>query len=405
MKVAVAGGGAAGFFAAITSAEYHPESRVTIFEKSGEVLSKVRISGGGRCNVTNECKTIEGLCAGYPRGGNFLRKTFREFSNLDAMEWFRSRGVPLVVQSDGCVFPASQNSLDIVDCFLREAWKLKVDIRTGTPVKGISSKGGTPVLKLGGSENREEAFDRVIAATGGARKGTDLDWLRVTGHDISEPVPSLFTFNMPKEPITGLMGVVVEKASMAVQGTRLRACGPILITHWGMSGPAVLKLSSLGARVLNGLNYDFKISVNWVNIQNNLEVRGELEKVRSGHPSRILANYRPFALPDRLWHFLLERCGLPGDRKWGELGRTGLNRLTSIITNDVYPVKGRTSFREEFVTCGGVELRDVDPKTMGSRVFRNLYLAGEVLDIDGLTGGYNFQAAWTTGFIAGLLRN
>ncbi len=310
-----------------------------------------------------------------------------------------------MVQSDGCVFPASQNSLDIVDCFLAEAWKHRIDIRTGTPVKALASNGVTPVLVLGGSVKREEAFDRVIAATGGARKGADLDWLRVPGHDISEPVPSLFTFNMPKETITGLMGVVVENASITVQGTRLRTCGPLLITHWGMSGPAVLQLSSLGARVLHGLNYDFRVSVNWVNILNNHEVRGELEKVRSGHRSRILANYRPFALPDRLWQFLLERCGLPGSRKWGELGRTGLNRLTSIITNDVYSVKGRTSFREEFVTCGGVGLRDVDPKSMGSKVFKNLYLAGEVLDIDGLTGGYNFQAAWTTGFIAGLLRN
>jgi predicted Rossmann fold flavoprotein len=405
MKVAVAGGGAAGFFAAVTAAEHHPGSGVTIFEKSDDVLSKVLISGGGRCNVTNGCETIEGLCAGYPRGANFLRKTFREFSNLDAMEWFRSRGVPLVVQSDGCVFPASQNSRDIVDCFLREAWKLKVDIRTGTPVKGISSKEGSPVLELGGTEDREEAFDRVIAATGGARKQADLQWLRKLGHDISEPVPSLFTFNMPKEPITGLMGVVVENASIAIQGTRLRAEGPLLITHWGMSGPAVLKLSSLGARLLHGMNYDFRVSVNWVNIVNNSEVLNGLEKVRSLHSARMLMNYRPLALPERLWQFLLERSGLPGDRKWGELGRNGMNRLTSILTNDVYPVKGRTSFREEFVTCGGVGLKGVDPKTMGSRVFKNLYLAGEVLDIDGLTGGYNFQAAWTTGFIAGLLRN
>lgn len=411
MNIAIIGGGAAGFFAAITAKENYPNANVIIFEKSRKLLAKVKVSGGGRCNVTNGCDSISEMAEAYPRGGKALKKAFRVFDNKQAMQWFESRGVPLVIQDDGCVFPESQDSQSIIDCFVRQAVKLRIHIETGMgvaaiqPVTQSASHSDNGKLELSFTKDGEppEIFDKVIVTTGGSPKRKGLEWLEALGHKIEEPVPSLFTFNMPTEPVTELMGIVVEKALVAIQGTKLKSDGPLLITHWGMSGPAILKLSAFGARLLSEKEYEFKIQVNWVNVQNHAVVMDDLKNIVDSNPSKNLSSVRPYAVPDRLWRYLLEKSDLPADKKWNELGKRGLNKLVGVLTNDIYSVKGKTTFKEEFVTCGGVSLESVDMKSMQSKVCDNLYFAGELLDIDGITGGFNFQAAWTTAFIAGKL--
>jgi len=404
MNVAIIGGGAAGFFAAIAAKENYPDAEVVIYEKSKKVLSKVKISGGGRCNVTNGCDSIDELCNAYPRGGKSLKKAFHIFSNKDTMEWFLSRGVPLVIQSDNCVFPVSQDSQSIIDCFLKESKRLGVKIETGKEVKSIKPINDQFELEFLGETNQSSIFDKVIVTTGGSPKRDGLNWLEALNHKIENPVPSLFTFNMPAESVTKLMGIVVEDTIVNIQGTKIKSEGPLLITHWGMSGPAILKLSSFGARELNKMEYTFRIQINWVNEQNNDIVTDELNTIISNHPNKILSTIRPYALPERLWLFLIDKTNLQADKKWGELGKKGLNKLISVLTNDAYEVKGKSTFKEEFVTCGGMSLQSIDLNTMQSKVCRNLYFAGEVLDIDAITGGYNLQAAWTTGFIAGKLK-
>ncbi len=403
MNIAIIGGGAAGFFSAIAAKENYPESEITIFEKSQKVLSKVKISGGGRCNVTNGCTSISELCKAYPRGGKNLKKAFHIFNTKHAMQWFESRGVPLVIQDDNCVFPKSQDSQSIIDCFLREAKNLNIKIKLGAGIQNIEEFNNQLKLSFLKDDYNTQTFDKVIVATGGSPKKEGLEWLKKLNHKIEKPVPSLFTFNMPTEPITKLMGVVVENALVNIQGTKLNATGPLLITHWGMSGPAILKTSSFGARILNEKNYNIKIQINWVNQKNNDLVLELLQNIIEEHAKKKLANIRPYFIPDRLWLFLLNKSNIPEDKKWNELGKKTLNKLINILTNDVYEVKGKTTFKEEFVTCGGVSLQSVNMKTMQSKICENLYFAGEVLDIDAITGGYNLQAAWTTGFIAGKL--
>lgn len=403
MRIAIIGGGAAGFFAAIAAKENYPGASVIIYEKSPKLLSKVKVSGGGRCNVTNGCTSIPKLCEAYPRGGKSMKKLFSVFSTNHAMQWFESRGVKLVVQDDGCVFPVSQNSQTIIDCFLREARRLGITIETGRGIKSIISKEDNFEIGFLHEDAPSETFDKVIVATGGSPKRSGLYWLETLHHQIEEPVPSLFSFNMPNESVTQLMGIVIENALVNIQATKIKAQGPLLVTHWGMSGPAILKLSSFGARVLNQANYNFTIQVNWVNEPNNEEVMRKLNEIVRENGQKQLANFRPFALPERLWSFLLEKTNLPPTKKWNELGQKGLNKLIDLLTNDVYRVEGKSTFKEEFVTCGGVSLQSVDLNTMQSKVVKNLYFAGEILDIDAITGGYNLQAAWTTGFIAGKL--
>ncbi len=403
MRIAIIGGGAAGFFAAIAAKENYPGASVIIYEKSPKLLSKVKVSGGGRCNVTNGCTSIPKLCEAYPRGGKSMKNLFSVFSTNHAMQWFESRGVKLVVQDDGCVFPVSQNSQTIIDCFLREARRLGITIETGRGIKSIISKEDNLEIGFLHEDAPSETFDKVIVATGGSPKRSGLYWLETLHHQIEEPVPSLFSFNMPNENVTQLMGIVIENALVNIQATKIKAQGPLLVTHWGMSGPAILKLSSFGARVLNQANYNFTIQVNWVNEPNNEEVMRKLNEIVRENGQKQLANFRPFALPERLWSFLLEKTNLPPTKKWNELGQKGLNKLIDLLTNDVYRVEGKSTFKEEFVTCGGVSLQSVDLNTMQSKVVKNLYFAGEILDIDAITGGYNLQAAWTTGFIAGKL--
>jgi len=402
MKIAIIGGGAAGFFSAITAKENFPEAEVVIFEKTQKLLSKVKISGGGRCNVTNGCKSINELCIAYPRGGKELKKAFHVFNTRHTMDWFQTRGVPLVVQDDNCVFPVSQNSQSIIDCFLNETKKLSVKVQLGMNLKSLQPL--TEQLGLWFNDLLQPVlFDKVIVTTGGSPKRSGLDWLEILGHKIENPVPSLFTFKMPSEPIIQLMGIVVENTMVTIQGTKFSASGPLLITHWGMSGPAILKLSSYGARMLNEAGYNFNIQVNWANERNSEVVLEYLRSIAKEHPNKLITNLRPYSLPARLWTFLLVKIELSPNKNWGVLGKKEFNRVANVLTNDEYSVNGRTTFKEEFVTCGGVSLESIDMNTMQSKVCKNLYFAGEILDIDAITGGYNLQCAWTTGFIAGKL--
>ena len=401
-RVAVIGGGAGGFFSAISVKHHHPEAHVTIHEKSAKLLSKVKISGGGRCNVTNGTDSIRILAEAYPRGSKQLRKLFGTFNNQHTMQWFEERGVPLVTQDDLCVFPVSQDSQSIIDCFLTEANQLGIEIKTKSGVSELIEKGEQIELSFIG-DDAPKLYDKVIVATGGSPKMSGLHWLEKRGHHISLPVPSLFTFNMPSESITELMGIVVENAIVKIQGTKLRGDGPLLVTHWGMSGPAVLKLSSFGARILSEMNYQCVAQVNWVNEVNVDVVSNRLRQLQQEHPNKQLVNARLLEIPIRLWVFLLEKCDIPKETTWSQMGKKPFNKLLNILTNDEYSVSGKTTFKEEFVTCGGVSLESINMKTMESKALPNLYFTGEVVDIDGITGGYNFQAAWTTAFIAGKL--
>ncbi len=402
MKVAVIGGGAAGFFAAIAVKNNYPDAKVVIFEKTQQLLAKVKVSGGGRCNVTNGCTSITELAAAYPRGGRALKKAFHQFNTKHAMQWFESRGVALVTQEDNRVFPASQDSQSIIDCFLQQAMMLNVQIKLGRGIKGIKPIGDRLELEFKDAIPAK-SFDKVIVATGGCPHRKGLRWLEELQHKIVAPVPSLFTFNLHKEAVTELMGVVVEDALVGIQGAKVKAAGPLLITHWGMSGPAILQLSSFGARLLHAKGYEFNLQVNWTGQQDNQAVMDALNTIVSKHRNKLLPNIRPYSLPERLWRYLLKKSDMAESKKWGELGKKGLNRLVNLLTNDIYSVQGKTTFKEEFVTCGGVSLESVDINTMQSRACKNLYFAGELLDIDGITGGYNFQAAWTTAYIAARL--
>ncbi|MEM6523497.1 MAG: NAD(P)/FAD-dependent oxidoreductase [Bacteroidota bacterium] len=401
IKVAVIGGGAAGFFAAISCKQHHSNAEVFIYEKTAKLLAKVKISGGGRCNVTHNCPPISKLVKHYPRGERFLKKAFSHFAVLDTIRWFESRGVRLKTESDNRIFPVSDDSQTIIDCLITEVQKLGITVFTRSGVRSISIKGTTFELEMEGQS--VTAYDKVIVCSGGSPKIGGFDWLKRLGHNIQPPVPSLFTFNMPNEPIRKLMGLSVENVRVRIQGSKLQYTGPLLITHWGMSGPAVLKLSAWGARYLNGLNYQFGVQVNWTQGFKEQEVRLTIEDhIAVNRKSKVL-NRRVFGLPARLWEFLLNKIEIRNDITWGEIRNKSLNRLVNVLTNDIYTVKGKTTFKEEFVTCGGVDLSEVNSRNMESKIVPGLYFAGEVLDIDGITGGFNFQAAWTTGLISGLM--
>jgi len=402
MKVAIIGGGAAGFFSAFSVKEHHPNSKVTIFEKSNKLLSKVKVSGGGRCNVTNACFSASKLSKSYPRGGKHLKKAFSVFQAKDTVEWFSKRGVELKAEEDGRMFPTTDNSQTIIDCFLKEAGQKNIKILEQSPIRKIVPENEGYTLHL---EGTSEHFNKVIIATGGSPKMSGFYWLQQLGHSISPPLPSLFTFNIPGDQVKILMGLVVENATVRIQGTKLSHSGPVLITHWGMSGPAILKLSAWGARNLAENNYNFNIQINWLSIKSeeaaNEIIDKELLKIRK----KKIINACPFELPNRMWKFLLEKVEINPDSVWLDLSKKNRNKLLNILLNDIYEVKGKTTFKEEFVTCGGIKLSDVSMTSMESRVCKNLYFAGEVLDIDGITGGFNFQGAWTTGYIAGKLQS
>ena len=397
-RIAIIGGGAAGFFAAISAKQHDPSSQVTIFEKSNKVLAKVKVSGGGRCNVTHACFKPSELAKFYPRGSKHLRKAFDQFATQDTVDWFESRGVRLKTESDGRMFPTTDNSQSIIDCLQAEVKRLGVHIAMSTAILGIEKHKDEFQLTL---KDDKKSFEKVIVATGGSPKADGFKWLEDLGHTVSSPVPSLFTFNMPQEGIKSLMGLSVPHANVRVQGTKLTQSGPLLITHWGMSGPAILKTSAWGARLLSDLDYHFIIHVNWLGDKKEETLRAEIDEMLQRFGKRMLRNKNPFLLPQRLWEYMLDKIDLDLEKPWSEVGKKGLNRLVNTLLNDQYQVAGKTTFKEEFVTCGGINLAEVDFKTMQSRVCDGLHFAGEVLDIDGVTGGFNFQAAWTTGFIAG----
>ena len=398
-RIGIIGGGAAGFFSALSVKQHHPDYEVIIFEKSAKILAKVKISGGGRCNVTNATFDNKELAKFYPRGGNHLRKAFEQFNAKSTMDWFEERNVPLDVLAENCVFPRSNESQSIIDCFVREAKTKNVIIKIQTGINEIKKlEDGTFLLK---SIDNDFIVDKVIVTTGGHPKRISLEWLEKLGHTIVDPLPSLFTFNMPKNPICELMGNVVEETTVKIEGTKLIAKGPLLVTHWGMSGPAILKLSAWGARILAEKGYQFSILVNWLNDRKEDDLRSEMNKVIEIHGGKMVGNLNPFPMASRLWNFLLLKTEINPEKRWNEVGKKGINKLINTLLNDRYEVSGKTTFKEEFVTAGGVSLDDVDFTTMESKVLLGIFFAGEVLDIDGVTGGFSFQAAWTTGWIAG----
>ena len=396
MKVAIIGGGAAGFFSAITCAENNPEAEVILFEKSNKLLAKVKVSGGGRCNVTNATFNISSLAKNYPRGEKFLKKAFNQFSPINTIEWFESKGVKLKTEPDGRMFPTTDSSQTIIDCLLQQAQKLKITIKKGVSIDAIKINGEGLLLN---SKEESHSVDKVIVATGGSPKMEGLQWLAGLGHIVESPVPSLFTFNMASDPIRTLQGLSVENATIKVLGQKLQSSGPLLITHWGMSGPAILKLSAWGARILETKHYNFEISINWTSLKNENDVRDEFTKYANN--KKKIINEKPFLFPSRLWEFLLDKIEIDTNKKWLELSKKEVNRLVNTLFNDVYKVHGKTTFKEEFVTCGGISLSNIDVNTMQSKACPGMYFCGEVMDIDGITGGFNFQAAWTTGYIAG----
>lgn len=381
MKTAIIGGGAAGFFLAVTLKEMMPEMDVTLFERGTRVLRKVAVSGGGRCNCTNSFEGISDLQTVYPRGHRLMKRLMKGFSQRDAFQWFEQHGVRLTTQADHCVFPQSQQSQTIIQCFEHYCRRYGVTVSTGVSI---------------GSLAELAAYDFVCVTIGGQPHKEGLDWLAALGHEIVAPVPSLFTFNINDAALRALMGTVVEQASAMIPATSFRASGPLLITHWGMSGPAILRLSSYAARHLSDSGYQSALSVNWTDRKENSVVE-ELQLTATANPQKMLANVRPFDLPQRLWSHLLEKSlAERAERRWADLSRKDLNRLVNTLTNDNYLISGRAPFKDEFVTCGGISLSSVNAATLESRTVPHLYFAGEVLDIDGVTGGFNFQAAWTT---------
>lgn len=405
MRIAIVGGGAAGFFAAITAKELYQNAEVTIFEKSKKWLSKVRVSGGGRCNLTNSCTSISKLCEAYPRGGKKMKKLLSVFSTQHTMQWFEQRGVPLVVQPDGCVFPQSQTSNSIVNCLMSQAIKLGIQLKNEHFVSEIIPADDGLTLTFNPTNPTSKHFDKVIVTTGGAPKHSGLVWLEKLGHTIELPVPSLFAIDIEEPSLTKLSGIVIDCVQVSIPGQKIKTEGTLLVTHRGLSGPAILKLSSEAARFLNNCNYKCNIAINWSNTSSNTEVADYLNQLVQNHPSKLVANVRPYDLPDRLWNLLLDRSHIQNTKRWDELGKKGINKLVNTLSNDTYATKGKATHRDEFVTCGGVGLQNIDMGTMQSKVIKNLYFAGEVLDIDAITGGYNLQAAWTTGFIAGHLKD
>jgi len=397
-KIGVIGGGAAGFFAAIQCKLHAPENEVVILEKTTKLLSKVKISGGGRCNVTNAESDPIKLASHYPRGERLLKKAFRDFNTTDIRSFFEERGVPLIVQEDGCVFPKTQNSQSIIDCFLSECKKLGVKIELNQKIESIKQDGENNFDLIINGERHH--FDKLIVCTGGSPKLSGMQWLVDLGQPVVSPFPSLFTFNMPGNPICKLMGIVVESAITRIPSTKLTAKGPLLITHWGMSGPSILILSAWGARTLAENEYNFTCSVNWTGETNEEIIRKQLSDKQQENANKKLTKNGHFGLSLRLWEFLLEKCELNLEKTWKELSKKDFNRLVNILLNDEYPVSGKTTFKEEFVTAGGVDLAHVNFKTMESKLVPNLFFAGEIMDIDGITGGFNFQAAWTTAFLA-----
>ncbi|GAA4469414.1 NAD(P)/FAD-dependent oxidoreductase [Nibrella saemangeumensis] len=399
LHIAVIGGGAAGFFGAVTAAEKFPHARVTILEKNRTVLNKVRVSGGGRCNVTHACFDNRLLVKHYPRGERWLRPLLNQFDAAATVRWFEGRGVPLKTEADGRMFPTTNTSETIIDCLLRTAHRLNIDIRTSCGVSQLAPEGTGWQLRLSSGETLRA--DRVLVATGGYPQLTSYHWLPEQSEPLIEPVPSLFTFNVPDSPLLPLAGVSVPDARVQIAGTKQEQRGPLLVTHWGFSGPAVLKLSAWAARELAAVDYRFTLRIHWVPEQNENQVRETLQGFRQQHAKKQVSSQAAFGLPNRLWKALVSLSDITETQRWADLPAKNFNRLVERLTNSTFPVTGKSTFKEEFVTCGGIALGSLNPQTLESRRHKGLFFAGEVLDVDGITGGFNFQNAWTTGYLAG----
>lgn len=392
LRIAIIGGGAAGYFAAIEAKRCAPDAEITIFEKNSTMLAKVAITGGGRCNLTNSFAQISDAKQAYPRGHKLMKRLLKHFSHTDVYDWFEREGVALVTQDDECVFPASQDSQTVISCLTGLAMRLGVRQQCGHSVMDIR-RNADDTLHLCFANGREADFDRVAITTGGAPKGEGLQVFARLGHKIEQPVPSLFTFNVADADFLALMGAVVDPVVTSIPGTKFRAESALLVTHWGMSGPAVLKLSSHAARFLSENNYHTQVAVNWTGITHSSATSEEVAAIVAANAQKQLASVRPFNLPSRLWLYILAKSGLQQQKRWGELGKKGISRLVETLTNDIHTISGKGRFRDEFVTCGGVSLSSVDMNTLESRVCPHLFFAGEVLDVDAITGGFNLQAA------------
>ncbi|MGV3460657.1 MAG: NAD(P)/FAD-dependent oxidoreductase [Flavobacterium sp.] len=392
--VVIAGGGAAGFFTAINIGEANPKLKIAILERGKDVLQKVRVSGGGRCNVTHACFVPDELVKFYPRGEKELRGPFNRFCSGDTIEWFEKRGVELKIEEDGRMFPVTDSSQTIIDCFLDAAKKLGIHILTGQSIQGLFQADSHWKIE---TQNETYIAQNLVMATGSNTKMWDM--LAEMGHTITEPVPSLFTFNIKDPRIKDLMGVSAQ-ASVKVKGTKLEASGPLLITHWGMSGPGILRLSAWGARELAAKNYQFKLIVNWLDGMKAEDCEAQLKSLKQENAKKAVGKKSPFDFPNRLWESLVSASGIDPETRWADLTKKQLDALTQQLTNGHFQVNGKSTFKEEFVTAGGVMLKDVNFKTMESKILPNLHFAGEILDIDAITGGFNFQNAWTDSYIA-----
>lgn len=388
MKAAIIGAGAAGCFCAIELGRRLPSARIDVFESGKKPLAKVAITGGGRCNLTNSFEGISSLKDAYPRGDKLMRKVFSTFDHRDTWEWFENEGIKLVLQEDRCVFPASQDAMQIVNLLILRMKQLGVKVHTGKRIDLVK-----PLL---------DEYDAVVVTTGGYPHKDGYSIFDGLDLEMVPPVPSLFTFNIPSDPVRELMGSVVENVSVSLAGTNFKASGPLLITHWGMSGPAILKLSSYAARHLAETGYDATLLVNWTGGIDNYSIKSELLSIAGNNQQKMASNFHPEFIPSRLWSYLLNKAKLREEARWAEIGSKGMNRLAEILSNDSYHIKGQSRFREEFVTCGGVSLSEINNKTLECKKHPGLYFAGEILDVDAITGGFNLQAAWSTGYLAAL---
>ena len=405
MKTAIIGAGAAGCFCANVLKRLRPESQIDVYESGQKPLQKVTITGGGRCNLTNSFAEVKSMNQVYPRGYNLMKRLFKRFDHRATMQWFEDEGVRLVTQDDQCVFPQSQDAMEIVTTLLRGMQGVRIytnqRVREISPCNEHSYRIST--------DSRSEVYDNVVVTTGGSPKASGLDFLSELALEMVPPVPSLFTFNIGeegnKDPITALMGVVVKQAEVRLPGTNYNADGPLLITHWGMSGPAILRLSSYAARWLADKGYQATLSVNWMGNMNEEKVRTLLQKRMNEQPKKQIGTVH--LLTQRLWNHLLNKIELSPERRCAEVGSKQLNKLVATLCNDTYRITGQSRYKEEFVTCGGVSLTNIDPNTLECKQHRGVYFAGEVLDVDAVTGGFNLQAAWTMGYIAaqGILRD
>ena len=392
-NIIIVGGGAAGFFTAINIVEKNPKLKVAILERGTEVLNKVRISGGGRCNVTHACFEPNELVKFYPRGEKELRGPFHQFCSGDTIEWFEKHGVELKIEADGRIFPVSNSSQTIIDCFLKATQKLGITVLTGQSVQSIFKKDSLWKVE---TQTENYLAEKLILATGSNPKVWEM--LQNFGHAIVSPVPSLFTFNIKDSRIKELPGVAAH-VTVKVKDTKLSSTGPLLITHWGMSGPAILKLSAWGARILHDKNYQFTIFVNWLNDAEKADVENMLKELKQEHAKKSVSKKSPFELTNRLWESLVLASGIESETKWADLSKIQLQNLANQLTNGTFQVNGKSTFKEEFVTAGGIDLKEINFKTMESKLHESLYFAGEIVNIDAITGGFNFQNAWTSGYI------